>query len=612
MQDIGVSIDFARSAMEQEMADVRQRCRAYLNWYSPLWNSSIQRHDAWEETIDIGTDLGTTRDNFPIARACVDIWAALEASNPPTVRADPERIPAPPPQGDQQRDLALREVYAVAREMESQKADIRSARLRQFLRRDDFTLKHWTAAKRKNLYGFTWQKVIPNLDQQRPMSAISRNPTNHFPIWSDEDPGDLEAILQVRQMSAHKANAMWSLGLTFNERGAVNFAKGEDSGKYQKLNDLWFDSSRTMLWVEEFWWADRRFNARFEPIPAKVHKVVRVLKEVRETADFGWRHLPFTYWENTDERDSYGWSDIAGVMDINDEINRRISQQGDIIGMYAAPRFQLLGSLPGQDTVEMPAPFEMIPLQDTQRIEQILARIDAYPGQVHFNFLMQELLPRVTGLPPIVWGLIANAQTSGRALTASWKATETRLSGKLMRNEQSLSRYLDICLDYARVYDWQGSRTVFKNLSGKDFDDFRWNFPAMEPRDYQEVTQDAIFRRDAGLTTTIRAMRDTGVEDPEDLIAEVKVEFQDVDLHPDKKQASLLAERAQLDNDAMRQQIGAQSQQAQLPAGGQPIQTSTMVQNGAVSNRFIQQGTIGGPPQGAPPEQQPVQQGAPQ
>jgi hypothetical protein len=149
----------------------------------------------------------------------------------------------------------------------------------------------------------------------------------------------------------------------------------------------------------------------------------------------------------------------------------------------------------------------MIPLQDTQRIEQILARIDAYPGQVHFNFLMQELLPRVTGLPPIVWGLIANAQTSGRALTASWKATETRLAGKLMRNEQSLQRYLDICLDYARHYDWQGSRTVFRNLSGKDFDDFRWNFPAMEPRDYQEVTQDAIFRRDAGLTTAPCATR---------------------------------------------------------------------------------------------------------
>jgi hypothetical protein len=114
-------------------------------------------------------------------------------------------------------------------------------------------------------------------------------------------------------------------------------------------------------------------------------------------------------------------------------------------------------------------------------------------------------------------------------------------------------------------------------------------------------------------------MRDTGVEDPEDLIAEVKVEFQDVDLHPDKKQASLLAEQAQLSIDAMRQEMSAQQQQpAQLPAGGSPIQTSTMVQNGAVSSRFIQQGQLGGPapggppPGGAPVEQQPVQQGAPQ
>ena len=55
-----------------------------------------------------------------------------------------------------------------------------------------------------------------------------------------------------------------------------------------------------------------------------------------------------------------------------------------------------------------------------------------------------DMLHRVTGLPPIVWGLIANAQTSGRALSASWKATEARLVPKLMRNEASLRRKTDI------------------------------------------------------------------------------------------------------------------------------------------------------------------------
>lgn len=640
-------IDDARTAMEAEMVSiVRPRCEAYLNWYSPPFDERLGRHDAWEDEIDWNADVGRTRSNFPIARAVVDIWTSLEASQPPMVRAESERVPPPLPVLDQAEAAINREILAIMKTLSGRTADIRSSAIRKWMRLDHFKLKHHRAVRRKNLYGFSWMKVIPDQVEDRPRTHVMRNPTTVYPLWSRRDPDDLEAVLNVQQESAVRAAAKWpELGLRFVEdrggrnTGRVYFDQGYDSGMYREVNDRQYDTTRTFVWVEDFWWAEREFDDTGRLTGTRVCNAVRVCEKIVSYRTFPWKHLPFVYWENTDERDSFGWSDIAGVIDINDEFNRRLSEEADVLGMFASPRFQLLNQS-GNEDVEMPGPFELISLTDNERIEQILARIDVYPAQVHIQALT-DLLHRVSGLPPIVWGLIQNAQTSGRSLTASWKATETRLAPKIMRNEQSLDRWLAIVLDYAREYDWAGGRRAFVDRDGRPFTDFRWIFPPMEPRDFQEVTMDAITRRDAKLTTTVRAMRDTGIEDAEDVIEEVMAEMGNPDLHPDAAQARALWQRAMLDNQAYAQQLGQQVQgpvtagtvgqavgqaraaQAAAPAAapqgtgalpptapgaqgnaGQPLApgaqnapgtltSGTLVRGGDVSNQYLQQQTLG-------------------
>ncbi len=560
-------MDDLRVTMEGEMFGVEERLQTYLRWYSPPYNSTIRTHDAWPEQISY-QDIDTTRSNFPLARAVVDIWSSLEAASPPSVRAEPERIPPPLPILDPAQAQIARQQYDVERQISSTNSDIRSARIRRWMRDDDFDLKHHTAVRRKNLYGFSWMKVLPQPWLERPISHVLRNPSTVYPLWSAADPGELEAVFSAQKMSARQAHARWpELPLQFEAGKAnVSFEKGEDSGTYRVINDRWYDQSRTMVWVEELWWLDRDFDAMGHVTRSCVYTATRVLNRMVNLQAFeGWKTIPYVYWENTDERDSYGWSDIAGVIDINDEFNRRISQEGDVIRLYSSPRFQLLGSLEGRD-VDMPGPFQMIPLQDTERIEQILTRIDVFPTQAHFDILT-ELLHRVSGLPPIVWGLINNAQTSGRALSASWKATEARLSPKLMRNKVSCQKYLEIVLDQARYYDWHGAQEAFADRDGDPFDDFTWIFPPMEPRDFTEVTMNEITKRDAGLTSTVKAMRATGDDAAEETLEEVLAEFDDINLHPDKVNAKLIAQRAQLDNIAMAQQMQAQA--AAPPPGPQ-------------------------------------------
>jgi len=589
------AIDDLRSLLEGDAEQVRTRCQTYLNWYSPRFDERLGTHDAWIEPAGVD-EVGLTRANFPISRAVVDIWSSLEAAKPPTGRAEPERLAPPVPSIDEVEAARSREMYRLLHGIEGQRANLRSARVRTWLRRDNFPIKHFRTVRRKNLYGFAWQKVVPNGRLRAPISTTLRNPAAVFPVWSDRDPDDLEAILAVHEMAATKANALYDLGLKV--QGGV--IVGSQDGKYRQLDETWSDSNRTFVWVEELWWVERKYLPGGSIGASQVHMATRVFDRIVDHQIYkGWEDVPFVYWENADERGSTGWSDIASVIDINDEFNRRLSQEGDIIGNYSAPRFQLLNSLAGR-TVEMPGPFELIGLNDQEKIEQILTRIDVYPTQQHFTILT-DLLHRVSGLPPITWGLIANAQTSGRALTASWKATEARLAPKLMRNEQSLDRWLRISLNYARINDWDDARSLFSDRNDKDFDDFRWEFPPMEPRDFQEVTTNAITKRDAGGQTTLQMMREMGDEAAEDTLEEVLAEYQDIFLHPEKRQAYLLAQNADLQNQLLAIQLEQQSQGPEQPASFSTTAQAVGAGRAAAVGAAQQGGALGNGEQALPP-----------
>lgn len=583
-------MDAARTLMEAEMSSIRSRCLTYLNWYSPPYEPRLGTHDAWYDPFNI-EDAGLTRANFPVARAVVDIWTALEAAKSPALRAEIERVSPPPPTFDQAETQRNRTVYDAFRQLAAFKANKRASVPRDWMRRDGLPLKAYQATRRKNLYGFSWLKVWPNLGDRRPTSYAVRNPTTVYPIWSSREPGETEAVLVAYQISATKAAMLYpELGLSTSGGKLV---AGSDSGVHRDLNDRWVNEARTMLWIEEYWWREVEYDREGQRTDSMVGCAVRVLNKIVKRRTYtDWYKLPWVYFENTDERDAYGWSDVAGVIDINDEINRRLSQQGDIIGLYSAPRFQLLNTIGSRD-IEMPGPFELISLQDQEKIEQILTRIDTFPAQQHFQALI-ELLHRVSGLPPIVWGLIANAQTSGRALSASWKATETRLAPKILRDEQSYRDYLDLVLMYAERYNWRGARDLYRDMDGEPFRDFRWDFPPMEPRDFLEVTQNEITKRDAGMTTTVKAMRAMGDEDAEATDEEVQAEMLNIFRHPDKVQAFLLAQNAELANIAQAKELGVETPRVVNTASVAQLagQAQQARQNAATPVPATEQGTL--------------------
>ena len=75
-------------------------------------------------------------------------------------------------------------------------------------------------------------------------------------------------------------------------------------------------------------------------------------------------------------------------------------------------------------------PGNIIPLREGEDIQQIDTRVDFWPAQVHSDEL-KESLYFSSGLTPIAWGMSPNAQTSGRALSAEWRAVELPLASRL-------------------------------------------------------------------------------------------------------------------------------------------------------------------------------------
>src|SRR5207253_1825673 len=102
--------------------------------------------------------------------------------------------------------------------------------------------------------------------------------------------------------------------------------------------------------------------------------------------------------------------------------------------------------------------------------------------------------------------------------------------------------------------------------------------PNQEPRDFLEVTQNAITKMNAGVQDLGAAMEETGETSPDEMIDRVRSDYVDPVLHPEKSQSFLLLQQLQQQMELQARQAGLQEQAAQqalanasnTPPGGAP------------------------------------------
>lgn len=571
-------IDALKTAWSGHQSSLRARHARYLRAFSPPYEPRIGEHDQWLETFD-QKDEGRTRSSYNIVRAAVELWTSLEAADRPTIRFGEMFIPTPAPSPDEEMQSARQETYRAVKLVQRQIATMREQALLRHFTRSRFWGDWWSVTRKKNLYGHAWLRTLPDFDRETFEVTSDIDPSTVYPVWSAYGARKLDAVLVATRRSAASIASQYPGVVSLSRDGIT----AENVDYYNPTQDRSSDKDRAYVWVEDYWLLDGEYEEELivDEVPSRVESrvlnAVRVNGKIVSVTEYpGWRRVPYFFRVNEDERDNTGFSDAGSLLPFQDGLNKMLSQQQDVIFAESRPRFKFRGDADREIILNAD---EVVSLDPDEDIDQIRVDLNVFPTQTHGQQLMQ-MLQRVTGLPAVVWGEIQAAQNSGRALSTAWRATAARMAPRINEAGGALDEITAFWLDLMELYDWEDARALFSGTR-----DFEWTFPNKEPRDFLEVTTNAINKMNAGLLDIGGAMEEVGEQSPDERIEKVRADFMDMVLHPEKGQSYLLLQRLRNQIEIEAQQAGmAQAQMlAQMSAGPTPDQ-----QAGAVNQQTTQ------------------------
>jgi hypothetical protein len=549
---LNARIESLRVGFAGQNQKVLARNRAYLRAFSPDFESRIGEHDQWPD--DFKQEAADHfRSSYNLTRAVVELWTSLEMSEFPALRWWEQFLPTPVPAMDPMENEIRQSTYRAQKLVARQVATIREQTLNQHIRRANLGRHAYKAVLRKNVYGHSWLKSLPDRERRTFRVFSNIDPSTVFPAWSHYEDDKLDAILVATRRSAQSVNSEFPGILPMNPNGLTLSTL---NGYYQPTPAPVTDQDLAFAWVEDYWCVDDEWSQEVSdddaPVRSRVVNVIRAGGKIAKVVEYpGWRSVPYVRFENENERDHLGFSDVATMLPIQDSLNRFMSQQQDVIAGESRPKFKYRGDSDRSITF---GDEDIVSLDSDEDIEQIQVHLDVFPTQVHGQQLL-EVLARSTGLPDTVWGRISAAQNSGRALATAWRSVAARMVPRTQRNAVSLKRLLgDLWLDWMELYEWEHAPELY--AGNRDFD---LDFPNQEPRDFTEVTTDALNKLGAGLIDTIAAMEKTGERSPDEMLDRVRAEYMDAVMHPDKSQGYLLLTR-------LKNQIAIEAQQAGIAA----------------------------------------------
>lgn len=588
------------------------RNQEYLRAYSPAFDATLKEHDQWNQRIT-SEDADHFRSSYNLTRAVVELWASLEMSEFPAIRWWQQYLPTPTPDMDPQITEARQESYRAAQLVARKMSTMREQILVGHIRRAKLERHAYNAVVKKNVYGHAWLKTIPDRASRTFRVWSDFDTSTVFPVWSSFDQERLDAILVGNRRSAAQVNAEFPGFVTMSSDGLTLDAS---VGYYNPTNDVTLDAGRHFVWVEDYWCSDGDWQGiepsdDDQPIVGRVVNVRRVNGKIAKVIEYpGWTDIPFVRFENPNGRDHLGFSDVGTMLPIQDSLNRFMSQQQDVIAGESRPKFVFRGESDKQITFNDES---VVSIDSDEDLSQLQVHLDVFPTQVHGQQLL-EVLARATGLPDAVWGRISAAQNSGRALATAWRSAAARMVPRTNANAAALGRTLSMWADWMELYDWDSARDLYNGNR-----DFELDFPNQEPRDFSEVTLDAVNKLNAGIIDVVTAMEKTGERSPDEMLDKVRADYMDPVMHPEKSQSYLLLQRLKNQIAIEAQQAGLQAaaaqqqlqQMASAPPGGAPGGTTDQ-QAGAAQQANVQAQQQAAPanPSGQPaPTTQPGQQG---
>lgn len=589
------------------MADqqlLRARYEEVMQWINPPWDPISRRVDPQPDAAT--TDrLGRGVLHVDLTNPAVDRWAVLQLGEPPIFRVRPKYVQAPVDHPDDPEKTAYdRKQYQLDRAIAQNQSSQMEAQSQEWAEHADLHRTLFWAAWAKEAFGKSIIKTGWDPDTDLPTAELYENPSQVYYGWSKRyGLRRLSWAIVADEMSPEEAGLRYGIDLPLDDGGALDLASWTgtlDKGDMDMRQEQQAATSR-FVYVEESWEVKKAADGRIGVEQA----LILAGRVIEGPTWYPWSKLPFHVFENQHIPTwQHGKSTAEQVIPINASLDAMWDRQREVIDFEAGPRFKGMNMANSGDEVDVPEAFHMIPLREGEDILQLDTRVDFFPTELHSN-QMYEGLHRSTGLTPIAWGMSPNAQTSGRAMSAEWRAVELPLTGRLINMGPEVKAIMECWWDYAETYVSEAKAVA------KGYRRFVIVWIPIDIRDATEKTQDIIARLNNGMLDFQTAIEESGKENSDEIWAKVRADWVDPVANPLRYQQYLTLQQLELtirqsqlqvaQMEAQAQQAGAAAQPGGAPGGpGGPTPDELGQQGVNAAGAAAQQG-----PQGSPSQNQP-------
>lgn len=549
-----------RLALQGDQQLLRARYEEIMRWLNPPWDAVSRRVDPRGEAAT-AERAGENILHADFVNPTVDRWAVLQMAYAPILRVKPPYVAPPVDNPERPEDTNYgRQQYELDRAIAQLKSSQMENQTNEWAEAANFHRTLLWAVWCKEAFGKAVIKTGWDPDDGLPTAELYENPSTVYYGWTKRYGTRRVAWASViEEIAPAEANRRFGIALPTSSQGNFDYATWTglaDAGDMDQRPEQQGERMQFVT-VMEYWELAEKDGKR-----GVSFSLILADRVIEGPTWYPWKRVPFHILENQHIPTwQHGKSMAEVIIPINTAFDDTLDREHQVVQFESGPRFKGMNMVNSGDEVDIPAPFHLVPLNEGEDIQQIDVRVDFFPGDVHLRALY-EAIHRSTGLTPIAWGMSPNAQTSGRALSAEWRAVELPLHGKLITMGPEIR---DIALswwDYAEAYDTDAKAVA----DGYRRIEVVW--VPVDVRDKTERSADILNRLNGNMIDLETAIEESGYENVDEIMAKIKAYLLSPIWNPLRRQQYLVLE--QLELQIRQQRLQTEAMEAEAGAAAAP------------------------------------------
>lgn len=211
----------------------------------------------------------------------------------------------------------------------------------------------------------------------------------------------------------------------------------------------------------------------------------------------------------------FGVSYLHEIIPIQKEFNEAISDEADIVKMYANPK-AIIKNATKKELDQLKRMWASGLIISTRNIELQIVEFKStiFPIEERIRSIMERFY-KVSGLPPVVFGTPEGSINTGPALTVQFSPTIRKARHIWGNWEPKIFDMIQFFLkEFERMNEFVGDKKM-KEIINKNYE-VQLIPKFLAPRDESMISNTAIGELNAGLISKLTAMKKIGVKSPED------------------------------------------------------------------------------------------------